>query len=104
MPMKRRIIKRPASEGLVRRVVAAAKPTPSRKQVDSLRVDAETYRTSIHNPSRSQLTKREWEERGDLMRIARIMEFEGAGALSLDDLRDVQHGINHCCTLRVAVY
>jgi hypothetical protein len=58
-------------------------------------------REQCPNPERSDLTYRQWIERGDLLKIAKINNYVNAETLSLAHLRDVVRSIQVCQNLRV---
>ena len=98
MPKKPTIIVR-AADGSRREVRPKRRKAPKSKARPKLTVIPDRWasyarqqarldkRAAIDNPERTDLTKGEWIERGDLIRIARINGVQGARSMSLADLR-----------------
>ena len=57
-------------------------------------------RPHIEDPSRNQLTAKQWAERGDNVRLLKRYGYEGASELSLAHSRDAVRSTVHCCKLR----
>lgn len=89
----KRILRKASGEVMIRLEDADPKtfvPIPK----PTIKVDGKAWtRVSIERPSRRQLTKKQWEERGDLLRIIKRIGTDSARAyerMSLADLRELK--------------
>ena len=81
--------------------VPVAEYIPRMRRVDKLR-ETLAMKAAVEAPTRSALNKRQWEQRGDLLRMVKGVGYEGADALSLAHLEDVVEGMRRCQMMRLA--
>jgi len=95
--MKANIVRR--RNGQVVAQITVNQPTiPQTKPIKKARGIAAT----IPAPRRKDVTRKQWQEYGDLLRsIKRLVpEYQGLEYLSLNDLRDARDGINRADMIR----
>jgi len=74
---------------------------PAKRKTVQVRADRWQQAESLAAPTRKNLTKRQWQERGDLIKIVKVEGFTNAEECSLEELRDVRESILRCQLMRM---
>jgi len=84
----------------VKASVPVAEYIPRLRRVDRLR-ETLAIQAAVEAPTRASLNKRQWEQRGDLLRMVKGIGYEGADSLSLAHLEDVVESMRRCQIMRL---
>lgn len=95
------VLRRRSRQGIiVATITINTDPTPDEPRVG---IQFSSSNAIIVNPTRKQLTKKQWFEYGELIRSIKrcAPDFQGFENCSLQDLRDVYESTKRCDILRV---